>query len=86
MEKIFHSHANKTHFRKKGRALGLILKVRVFETRRCPSIIEGLYEPENFGIIYHKIYHSLPPKKVPKLDGQGQRKLSSFFKAKSNKK
>ena len=86
MEKIFHSHANKTHFHKKGRALGLILKVRVFGTRKCPSIIEGLYEPENFGIIYHKIYHSLPPKKVPKLDGQGQRKLSSFFKAESNKK
>ena len=33
MEMIFHSHANKTHFHKKGCALGLILKVRVFETR-----------------------------------------------------
>ena len=31
MEMIFHSHANKTHFQKKGCALGLILKVRVFE-------------------------------------------------------
>ena len=31
---IFHSHANKTHFHKKGCALGLILKVRVFRTRR----------------------------------------------------
>ena len=31
METIFHSHANKTHFHKKGCALGLILKVRVLE-------------------------------------------------------
>ena len=36
MEIIFHSHANKTHFHKKGCALGLILKVRVFGTRRWP--------------------------------------------------
>ena len=28
---IFHSHANKTHFKKKGCALGLILKERVLE-------------------------------------------------------
>ena len=34
MEMIFHSHANKTHFIQKGCTLGLILKVRVFETRR----------------------------------------------------
>ena len=31
MEIIFHSHANKNHFHKKGCALGLILKVRVLE-------------------------------------------------------
>ena len=31
MEMIFHSYANKTHFHKKGRALGFILKVRVLE-------------------------------------------------------
>ena len=36
MEMIFHSHANKTHFHKKGCALGLILKVRVFGTRKWP--------------------------------------------------
>ena len=30
MEIIFHSHANKTHFYKKGCAPSLILKVRVF--------------------------------------------------------
>ena len=32
---IFHSHANKTHLHKKGCALGLIFKVRVFGTRKC---------------------------------------------------
>ena len=33
MEMIFHSHANKTHFLKKGCALSLNLKVRAFGTR-----------------------------------------------------
>ena len=32
----FHSHANKAHFYKKCCALGLILKVTVFETLKCP--------------------------------------------------
>ena len=36
MEIIFHSHANKTHFHKKGCAPSLILKVRVFGTRKWP--------------------------------------------------
>ena len=36
MEIVFHSHANKTHFHKKGRAPSLILKVRVFGTRKWP--------------------------------------------------
>ena len=36
MEMIFHFHANKTHLHKKGCALGLILKVRVFGTRKWP--------------------------------------------------
>ena len=34
METIFHSHANKTHFHKKGCAPSLILKGRVFGTRK----------------------------------------------------
>ena len=38
MEMIFHSHANKTHFHKKGCALDLILKVRVFGTRKRPIV------------------------------------------------
>ena len=36
MEIIFHSHANKTHFHKKGCVPSLILKVRVFGTRKRP--------------------------------------------------
>ena len=36
MEMIFHSRANKTHFHKKGCALGLILKVGVFGTQKWP--------------------------------------------------
>ena len=36
MEIIFHSHANKTHFHKKGCAPSLILKMRVFGTREWP--------------------------------------------------
>ena len=36
MEIIFHSHVNKTHFHKKGYASSLILKVRVFGTRKWP--------------------------------------------------
>ena len=34
MEMIFHSHANKTHFHKKGFVLDLILKVRGFGRRK----------------------------------------------------
>ena len=37
---IFHSHANKTHFYKKGCALGIILKMRVFGTRKWPIIFK----------------------------------------------
>ena len=36
MEIIFHSHAHKTHFHKKGCVPSLILKVRVFGTRKWP--------------------------------------------------
>ena len=39
MEMIFHSHANKSYFPKKGSALGLILKARVFGTRRWPILL-----------------------------------------------
>ena len=36
MKTIFHSHANKTYFHKKGCALSLIFKVRVLGTRKWP--------------------------------------------------
>ena len=42
MEMIFHPHANKTQFYKKGCAFGLILKVRVFGTRKWPIVFENL--------------------------------------------
>ena len=36
MDMIFHSNANKIHFHRKGCALGLVLKVRVFGTQKWP--------------------------------------------------
>jgi len=36
MEIMFHSHANKTHFHKKGCARGLILKVKLLGTQTWP--------------------------------------------------
>ena len=41
MEMTFHSHANKTHFHKKGWAFGLILKGRVLGTRKWPIRMKG---------------------------------------------
>ena len=37
-ENDFYYHANKTHFHKKGFALGLALRVRVFGTRKWPIV------------------------------------------------
>ena len=34
----FYSHANKIHFRKKSFKLGLVLKVKVFGTKKWPTI------------------------------------------------
>ena len=42
MEMIFHSHASKTNFHKKGCALALILNVRVFGTRKWPIRLSPL--------------------------------------------
>ena len=44
MEIIFHSHANKTHFHKKGCAPSLILKARLFGTRKWPIKIRDYIE------------------------------------------
>ena len=43
MKIIFHSHANKTHFHKKGCAASLILKKRVFGTRDWPIVKLGSF-------------------------------------------
>ena len=44
----FHSYANKTHFHKKGCALGLNLKMRVLGTQKWPaySLIFDYYYSE----------------------------------------
>ena len=42
MEIIFHSHANKTHFLKNGCAPSLILKVRVFGTRKREAYLSNI--------------------------------------------
>ena len=39
IEISFHCHVNKTHFHKKGCAPSLILKVRVFRTRKWPIVV-----------------------------------------------
>ena len=39
IEMMFHSQANTTHFHKKDYALGLILKVRIFETRKWAILL-----------------------------------------------
>ena len=44
MEVIFHSHANKTPFHKKICALGLILKARVFGTRKWPIVLVSRWQ------------------------------------------
>ena len=51
MEIIFQSHANKTHFHKKGCAPSLILKVRVFGTWKWP--IEGVVLNR---VMYYRIF------------------------------
>ena len=42
MKILFHSHAYKIHFHMKGCALGLILKVRVFGTRKWPIMHQSI--------------------------------------------
>ena len=51
MEMIFHSHANKTHFHKKGYALGLILKVKVLELG-SGLLLRDKTSPIETGILY----------------------------------
>ena len=46
MEMIFHCHSNKTNLHKKDCALGLVLKVRVFGTRKW--LIDFIGDPHPF--------------------------------------
>ena len=55
MEIIFHSHANKTHFHKKGCAPSLILKVRVFGTRKWP-IVSQIVGCQSFSHSYIRMF------------------------------
>ena len=41
---IFYFHVNKTHFLNKGLALSLVLKAKVFGTRKWPIRIKGVSE------------------------------------------
>ena len=52
MEMIFHSHANGTHFHKKGCALGLILKLRGFRTEKWPITVSPKVGNKSFFILY----------------------------------
>ena len=52
---IFHSHANKTHFHKKGSAPSLILKVKVSETPKWPISIYWI----DFSILLYTILNSV---------------------------
>ena len=42
MKMIFNYYANKTHFHNKGFALGLVLKVRFFGTRKWPIVSDAV--------------------------------------------
>ena len=59
-EIIFHSHTNKTRFHKKGCAPSLILKVRIFGTRKWPIILV-LFWGGAFGHIPLQGNHAFTP-------------------------
>ena len=58
---IFYSHANKTRFHQKGFALRLVLKVRIFGTRKCPK--RHLHISHNAPYLHP---YPLPPQKKKK--------------------
>ena len=59
MEILFHSHANKTHFHKKGCAPSLILKVRVFGTRKWPIVIHLTFNVSTLLLLNNQISHKV---------------------------
>ena len=50
-ENAFYCHANKTNFHKKGFTLGLVLRVRVFGTRKWPIILKQLLSSGEVNIV-----------------------------------
>ena len=63
MKMIFNSHANKTYFIQKGCALGLILKVRVSETRRWPIKLNQVLSANTTArcsMCVNDLFHSIP--------------------------
>ena len=61
MEIIFRSRANKTRFHKKGCAPSLILKVRVFGTRKLPTGSKvNLTEEKKPGVHRLKLLLNIP--------------------------
>ena len=83
MEMIFHSHVNKTHFHKKFCALGLILKVRVFGTRKWPPSC-CFYNNEVCLAISQKcrVFCSVNPFSAKCGQGQNSTKVPKFCFAK----
>ena len=59
MKMIFYYHANKTHFHNKGFALGLVLRGRVFGTRKWPIDIEHFHTRDRWPYFFHKAKESV---------------------------
>ena len=51
---MFHSQANTTHFHKKYYALGLILKVRIFENRKWLILLQKKFQHLTYGSRWNK--------------------------------
>ena len=63
---IFYYHANKTHFHKKGFALGLVLRVRGFGTRKWPIMLLNTAEyrlilaDSTYGLFGYQVSDDIP--------------------------
>ena len=73
MKMIFNTHANKTHFHKKGFAFRLVLKVRVFGTRKWP-VLSAVKLTKEFSHTNRGNAKNL----VPKRTNLGGIKISKF--------
>ena len=62
---FFYSHANRTHFHEKGFALGLVVKVRVFGTRKWPVSVSRCGWDHDYTI--HRLLSPLPLISPPPL-------------------